>query len=634
MKDRANIELAKSRLPMTALLDQLAPDWKKKNPIRTDDSNNSFSVRLENDGWRDHGPGGQRGDQIDFLERFKGLNTADATRLFLEMAGVETAHKNGHAPKPKTVSVNWPASVAAFTDEKAQELAEWRGFSMPFVQWLKARDLVGIYRDDRGNDQFALPLHDDNGKVVGIHHKHTDGKWRTLGSTRPLVIGDKTAAKWLMFESQWDAGAVMEALEYHLEGYEPSYAILVTRGAENGKFASIIPADSEAIVIMQNDEEKNGRIASDDWLEEIKQHCPARLKVARPPAEVKDCNDWLKRGDADFNGMIAKAETVAKESPCLDWIDFNAEQEALPDAPEIVRGMIRRGEKASLGGSSKSKKTFTGLDLVLSVASGKPWMGIETTKVPVVIVDMELRKKTLQLRIKKILEVKGITLQRGDLHIIALRGKVTTAEKALAHVKANCPQNVGLFFIDPFYKLNAGRDENSAGDITTVMNLIDNLGAAFDAAILYSAHYSKGNQAGKEAIDRISGSGVYGRDADTIISMTAHKEPECFTMEPIFRSFAPMVPWVVRWNYPLMERADDLDPAQLKKAPGMFEAQFSLDQLSDIIAGKTMSSSEIERQCWDKYEMSDSTVKRLLKAALNQGKVEKLKVGLWKGVTA
>jgi hypothetical protein len=34
---------------------------------------------------------------------------------------------------------------------------------------------------------------------------------------------------------------------------------------------------------MQNDEEKNGKVASDDWLETIKADCPARLKVARPP---------------------------------------------------------------------------------------------------------------------------------------------------------------------------------------------------------------------------------------------------------------------------------------------------------------------------------------------------------------
>jgi len=558
MKDRANIEKAKVLLPMKALLDRLAPEWKNRNPIRANDEHNSFGA--DEKGWRDHGPGGLKGDQITFLERFEGLSNSDAIRRFLELAGVEALRKNGHSAKP--VKIDWPACVTAFADDKAQELADWRGYSLAFVQWLKTRSLIGIYQG-----QFALPLHDDAGNVCGLHHK-TATAWVTKGSTRPLVIGNRKAKKWIVLESQWDAFAVMESLEFHLEGYEPPATVMVTRGADNGKFTSIIPADSEAIVIMQNDEPKNGKIASDDWLQMIKSDCLARLKVARPPSGVKDANDWLKRGDADFNSMLAKAETVAKENPCLDWIDFNAEQDVLPDSPEIVNGMIRRGEKASFGGSSKSKKTFTGLDLVLSVASGRPWMGIETTKVPVVIVDMELRKKTLQLRIKKILEVRGITLQRGELHIISLRGKVTTAEKALAFVKANCPKVVGLFFIDPFYKLNAGKDENSAGDITFVMNLVDSLGMAFDAAILYSAHYSKGNQSSKDSIDRISGSGVYGRDADTIISMTAHEEADCFTIEPIFRSFAPMEPWVVKWTYPLMERADGLDPARLKQTAG------------------------------------------------------------------
>ena len=45
------------------------------------------------------------------------------------------------------------------------------------------------------------------------------------------------------------------------------------------------------------------------------------------------------------------------------------------------------------------------------------------------------------------------------------------------------------------------------------------------AAILYAAHFSKGNQAGKDAIDRISGSGVFGRDADTLIILTKHEGP-------------------------------------------------------------------------------------------------------------
>ena len=306
VKDRTNIEEAKARLPMPALLDRLAPDWRKKNPLRPDDRKISFGAN--DTGWSDHGTG-DKGDQITFLEKFEGLSRGDAIRRFVKLAGVEASRKNGHLPKPP--NIDWSACVAALTDAKAQELVDYRGYSLAFVQWLIAQGLVGIYRDDRGVDQFAFPLHDDFGAVVGVHHKHSDGKWRTLGATRPLIIGDRKVPKWIVFESQWDAFAVMEALDYHLPGYEPSCTILITRGAENGKFASIIPAEAEVIVVMQNDAPKpDGTIPSDNWLEKIKAVCPARLLVARPPPDVKDANDWLKRGDADFNKMLWDAETV------------------------------------------------------------------------------------------------------------------------------------------------------------------------------------------------------------------------------------------------------------------------------------------------------------------------------------
>jgi hypothetical protein len=49
---------------------------------------------------------------------------------------------------------------------------------------------------------------------------------------RPLIIGDRKAKVWLVSESQWDAFAIMDALEFYIDGYEPSYAVIVTRGAD------------------------------------------------------------------------------------------------------------------------------------------------------------------------------------------------------------------------------------------------------------------------------------------------------------------------------------------------------------------------------------------------------------------
>ena len=316
---------------MLKLLDMLCPYWRQQNPLRPDDKNNSFSAN--NDGWRDHGAD-HSGDQITFIQRFEGLSRGDAIRRFLELSngiqpnqnGASTSKQssyqytsppdsidrkgNGHSTAP--VDVDWPGCVAAFTQDKALELSEYRGYSMPFIEWLKDFGLVGIYRG-----QFALPIHDDAGGVVGIHHKHEDGKWRTVGKTRPLIIGDRESSKWLVFESQWDAFAVMDTQKFHHLD-DPGYSVLITRGSANGKFTSIIPGDTEATVVMQNDP------AAEKWLEVVKSDCKARLSVARPPAEVKDFNDWLRRGDADFSLMARDAEKMPASSgysiACFDDI--------------------------------------------------------------------------------------------------------------------------------------------------------------------------------------------------------------------------------------------------------------------------------------------------------------------------
>jgi hypothetical protein len=200
---------------------------------------------------------------------------------------------------------------------------------------------------------------------------------------------------------------------------------------------------------------------------------------------------------------------------------------------------------------------------------------------------------------------------------------VRTADQTLAYVKSKCPRNTGLFFLDPLYKLTAGKDENKAGDITAIMNAIDELGQGFGASVLFSAHYSKGNQSSKESIDRISGSGVFGRDADTIISMTAHEEKDCFTIEPILRSFAPIEPWVVRWNYPVMERASELNPAKLKKAPGAFEAKYHVDQLVEALGTGSLTFGKLVDKTKAVFGMSKATTDRLLKQGIAAKTIEK-----------
>src|SRR5581483_10844775 len=125
-----------------------------------------------------------------------------------------------------------------------------------------------------------------------------------------------------------------------------------------------------------------------------------------------------------------------------------------------------------------------------------------------------------------------------------------------------------LIVVDPVYKLYGGADENKAADVAGLLNGFESLSVHTGAATAFGAHFSKGNQSAKESIDRISGSGVFARDPDSLLIMTRHQEDDCFTVESTLRNFPQVEPFVVRWEYPLMRPDTQLDPAKLKKVKG------------------------------------------------------------------
>ena len=131
------------------------------------------------------------------------------------------------------------------------------------------------------------------------------------------------------------------------------------------------------------------------------------------------------------------------------------------------------------------------------------------------------------------------------------------------------------------------------------------------AAVLFGAHFSKGNQAAKESIDRISGSGVWARDPDTIITFTELATEDCYAVEMTLRNHKPVKKFAMRWEYPLFIPDITLDPAQLKQqSKGAAEAQYHPEQLLEVLT-EPMSSGVWAALAHDKFEMSESTFKRL-----------------------
>ena len=120
------------------------------------------------------------------------------------------------------------------------------------------------------------------------------------------------------------------------------------------------------------------------------------------------------------------------------------------------------------------------------------------------------------------------------------------------------------------------------------------------AAIAFGAHYSKGNQAGKEVIDRIGGSGVFARDPDSILNFTRHEEENCFTVDATLRNHPPLEPFVVKWEFPLFIVDSTLNPFKLKKVgrPREHDAKELLELINE-----PMSATQIVKVAYEERDI-------------------------------
>lgn len=266
--------------------------------------------------------------------------------------------------------------------------------------------------------------------------------------------------------------------------------------------------------------------------------------------------DWVDEKN------IPAATALPDPIDALELLDAN-----LPAPAELVCGILHQGSKMIIGGGSKSFKTWTLIDLAVSVAIGNPWWGFETNKGRVLYMNFEIQDPFFKNRLTEVLAAKECTLKSGQLSYWGLRGKAADLRTLMPEIITMLKDGgYSLIIFDPIYKGLGGRDENKAGDIASLLNEIESLAVQTGAAVAFGHHFSKGNQAKKESMDRIGGSGVFARDPDTILTMTKHEQDDAFAIEAVLRNFRPVEPFVVRRVHPLMVRDATLSPKDLKKS--------------------------------------------------------------------
>jgi len=97
-----------------------------------------------------------------------------------------------------------------------------------------------------------------------------------------------------------------------------------------------------------------------------------------------------------------------------------------------------------------------------------------------------------------------------------------------------------------------------------IFNAIDRYAENTGAAFLAIHHQTKGLQSAKDVVDVGSGASSFARAVDAHLVMRPHEEDNHFVLDAAIRSFPPIEPLAMRWEYPLWYPADGVDPAELK----------------------------------------------------------------------
>lgn len=374
-------------------------------------------------------------------------------------------------------------------------------------------------------------------------------------------------------------------------------------GANGAGKADWTPLAGKEVCILPDNDEPGGEYAKGVASMLAKLNPPARCKVATlathvdgsPMPPKSDVLDWIEgHGDsaepetiaANLREVVARAEVVevrtgsdgagseaaatppAKLAP-IQKFTFRELKKAYPKLhPPVIDGLLREGETANIIAASKVGKSWMAYDLLLSVATGKPWLDrFNTSKGRVLLIDNELHRPTIANRIPAV--GQALELFESDYHneldVWPLRGNLRSLEDLHREFEDVDRGYYRLVIFDARYRFSSEiESENDNAATTRFYNTLDRLAEQTGSALALIHHSSKGLQSDKSVVDVGAGAGAQARAADCHLVLRDHEEEGIAVMDGAVRSFAPVKSLALRWQFPIWVPDLDTDASQLK----------------------------------------------------------------------
>lgn len=506
---------------------------------------------------------------------------------------VQMAKERGWMPHPdRDQALNWDDTIEydgmdgfnGFATEPwnpAQDLAT-------YLELLFDRDdIVGYVTGDvwQNADGKWLPskgVYDRTaGELIDSLRKHPDDVGATVGDWKPdcgawirfnPLDGDGvknenvTKFRYALVESDTLPIAEQDILFRKLE---LPIAVLVHSGGKS----------LHAIVHIDADSYEEYRKRVEYLYDFLEKHGVSIDKQNRNPSRLSRMPGVTRNG----NRQYLVATNIGRKS-WVDWMDFaEGVSDELPDMvalseykdnppklpEELIEGILRRGHKMLISGSSKAGKSFLLMELCIAIAEGRPWLGFNCRKGRVLYVNLEIDPASAINRFLKIYEALGLPMKHSDDIVIwNLRGHAVPLDQLVPKlIRRVRDQHLDAIVLDPIYKVITG-DENNASEMGAFCNQFDKICTETGCSTIYCHHHSKGAQGAKKAMDRASGSGVFARDPDAQLDMIQLELTDdlknnvrdgnatAWRLESSLREFANIRPVNFWFEYPV-HRLDD-----------------------------------------------------------------------------
>lgn len=478
-----------------------------------DDKNPSCTLFNDGNGGFNCMACGAKGNLFQFEARYSQCDMRQAEQNVAQITGAQPMPR-----KEGEVSLGSPTAIYDYRDESGQVLFQKRR-----------------YQPELGSKTFRSFHNTDLGWKAGIDPKDGERTRRVLYNLPDVVKSNLV----LVAEGEKCCEALLNADLFANAGY----AIACTtsydgawKPGQNPKWLDCYnPCFSGKQVFIFRDNDEPGIAYAEHIAAEITPYA-YNVRIVELPglAEGGDVADFLEtHPPADVEKAMKESKTWVGESSvrpsylveAVDWVST-----ADDEIDWLVEGVIQAGANGMIAAEPKTGKSLVALDLLMSLASGVPWLGHDVPRrVRCAYISREDSPKLTKVRGRALLRGKGVPLDmEGHLWINSREQlgnfNVDDEEQLLNMAHDLRERGIEFAVFDVLNRLHT-REENSNTEMAQVVQKISRIGDLAGCSIALVHHLAK-DTTGERFFTRIRGASAIHGWTEWSIGLTLENQDE------------------------------------------------------------------------------------------------------------